>query len=70
VLIFHGENDTRVPFVNSQILYRALVDKGVPVTFWTFPREPHGPQEPAHLVHLFEVWTSFFDAELAKPTGR
>jgi dipeptidyl aminopeptidase/acylaminoacyl peptidase len=69
VLIFHGENDTRVPFVNSQILYRALVDKGVPVTFWSFPREPHGPQEPAHLEHLFEVWTSFFDAELAKPTG-
>jgi dipeptidyl aminopeptidase/acylaminoacyl peptidase len=64
-LIFHGESDERVPFVNAQILYRALHDRGVPVTFWAYPREPHGFQEPAHVQHLMETWAAFFDEQLA-----
>ncbi|MEO8702982.1 MAG: S9 family peptidase [Kofleriaceae bacterium] len=63
-LILHGESDHRVPFINGQILYRALADRGVPVTFWAYPREPHGFQEPAHVVHLFETWAAFFDRQL------
>jgi len=64
-LIFHGESDERVPFVNGQILYRALRDAGTPVTFWAYPREPHGFQEPAHVEHLMTTWAAFFDAQLA-----
>lgn len=64
-LILHGESDERVPFVNSQILYRALRDRGTPVTFWSYPREPHGFQEPAHSQHLLETWAAFFDEQLA-----
>lgn len=64
-LIFHGESDERVPFVNGQILYRALHDRGTPVTFWAYPREPHGFQEPAHSQHLLETWAAFFDEQLA-----
>jgi len=64
-LIFHGESDERVPFVNGQILYRALHDRGTPVTFWAYPREPHGFQEPAHSEHLLATWAAFFDEQLA-----
>jgi dipeptidyl aminopeptidase/acylaminoacyl peptidase len=64
-LIIHGENDERVPFVNGQILYRALHDRGVNVTFWAYPREPHGFQEPAHVEHFLELWATFFDQQLA-----
>jgi dipeptidyl aminopeptidase/acylaminoacyl peptidase len=61
----HGESDERVPFINGQILYRALRDSGTPVTFWAYPREPHGFQEPAHSEHLLETWAAFFDQQLA-----
>jgi dipeptidyl aminopeptidase/acylaminoacyl peptidase len=64
-LIIHGESDERVPFVNGQILYRALHDRGTPVTFWAYPREPHGFQEPAHTEHMLETWAAFFDEQLA-----
>lgn len=64
-LIIHGENDDRVPFVNGQILYRALQDRGTPVTFWAYPREPHGFQEPGHSEHMLETWAAFFDEQLA-----
>ncbi|MEJ7597259.1 MAG: prolyl oligopeptidase family serine peptidase [Kofleriaceae bacterium] len=68
-LIMHGREDSRVPFVNAQVLYRALSDRNVPVTFWAYPREPHGFQEPAHVQHLMETWAAFFDQQLAaKPT--
>lgn len=64
-LIIHGEADERVPFINGQILYRALRDRGVNVTFWAYPREPHGFQEPAHVEHFLEIWAAFFDQQLA-----
>jgi dipeptidyl aminopeptidase/acylaminoacyl peptidase len=69
-LIIHGENDSRVPFVNGQILYRALRDRGVDVTFWAYPREPHGFQEPAHIEHFLELWAQFFDQHLAASSAR
>lgn len=64
-LIIHGESDERVPFINGQILYRALRDRGTPVTFWAYPREPHGFQEPTHSEHLLATWARFFDEQLA-----
>jgi len=63
-LILHGESDARVPFVNAQVLYRALTDRGVPVAFWAYPREPHGFQEPAHQQHMLETWAAFLDEHL------
>jgi len=60
-LIFHGESDDRVPFVNGQILYRALADRGVAVKFWAYPRATHGFEEPAHVAHMMETWAAFFD---------
>ncbi len=63
-LILHGEDDARVPFINAQILYRALADRGTKVAMWAYPREGHGVQEPAHVQHLMETWAAFFDEHL------
>jgi len=65
-LILHGESDERVPFVNAQLIYRALADRGVKVQFWAYPREPHGFQEPAHVAHMMETWAAFFDEHLPR----
>lgn len=59
-LILHGENDERVSFSASRILYRALADVGCPVEFWSYPREPHGFREPAHTRHMLERWAHWY----------
>jgi dipeptidyl aminopeptidase/acylaminoacyl peptidase len=47
-LILHGGSDQRVPPSQGQELYMGLRQNGVPVEMVTFPREPHGLQEPRH----------------------
>jgi dipeptidyl aminopeptidase/acylaminoacyl peptidase len=49
VLILHGEQDARVPIGQARGFFRALRAHGVPVQFVTYPREPHGIAEYAHL---------------------
>ncbi len=60
-LILHGQDDDRVNFLNGLSLYRALSDVGCEVKFYAYPREPHGFQEPAHLVHRLETWLHWYD---------
>ena len=38
----HGENDSRVPFVEAEQIVSALQRRGVPVEFLRFPDEGHG----------------------------
>lgn len=45
----HGEQDVRVNPAESLNMYRALRARGVPTDLMTFPREGHGPSEPAHV---------------------
>ena len=59
-LVLHGQADDRVPFVEGQILHRALADVGCEVEFLAYPREPHGFQEPAHWVHMLTAWADWF----------
>jgi dipeptidyl aminopeptidase/acylaminoacyl peptidase len=47
-IVIHGENDTTDTIGQSMIYYQGLKDRGVPVRFIRFPREPHGFREPAH----------------------
>lgn len=47
-IIIHGEEDTTDTIGQSMMYYQGLKDRGVPVRFLRFPREPHGFQEPAH----------------------
>jgi len=59
-LIVHGQADERVPFMQGQMLYRALRDVGCEVEFLAFPREPHGFQEPAHQAYLLRAWAAWY----------
>lgn len=61
-LLLHGQSDDRVHFMNGVVYHRALLDVGVETKFWAYPREPHGFEEPAHLVHRYEAWRSWYDA--------
>jgi dipeptidyl aminopeptidase/acylaminoacyl peptidase len=47
-LLLHGERDTTDTIGQSMMYYQALKDRGVPVKFIRFPREPHGFREPHH----------------------
>jgi dipeptidyl aminopeptidase/acylaminoacyl peptidase len=60
-LILHGQSDDRVQFLNGLTLYRALSDVGCEAKFYAYPREPHGFQEPAHLVHRLDTWLRWYD---------
>lgn len=48
-ILFHGERDTTDTIGQSMMFYQALTDRGVPVRFLRFPREPHGFREPHHV---------------------
>ncbi|MBM3788855.1 MAG: S9 family peptidase, partial [Acidobacteria bacterium] len=48
-ILFHGEEDTTDTIGQSMIYYAGLKDRGVPVRFLRYPREPHGFREPHHV---------------------
>lgn len=60
-LIQHGEADQRVPLSQGQMLYRALVDLGVPVTMVTYPRSAHTAREPKLRIDVMERNLWWFD---------
>jgi len=47
-LIYHGEEDRRVPMEQSEQLYVSLRERGVPTEFVRYPREGHGIGEYWH----------------------
>jgi dipeptidyl aminopeptidase/acylaminoacyl peptidase len=47
-ILFHGEEDTTDTIGQSMIFYTGLKERGVPVKFLRYPREPHGFREPHH----------------------
>ena len=42
-LLIQGQSDTTDPLGQSEEMYRALRQEGVPVELVTYPRENHGP---------------------------
>ncbi len=69
-LILHGQQDTRVPFQQGIVLYRALKDVGCPVKFYAYPRENHNFVEPAHSVHVLRVWLDWYDSHAPGKAAR
>jgi dipeptidyl aminopeptidase/acylaminoacyl peptidase len=59
-LILHGQMDTRVPIGQAQELYLGLKKNDVPVELVFFPREPHGLQEPRHMLDKVKREYAFF----------
>ncbi len=59
-LILHGQADTRVPIGQAQELYMGLKKNNVPVELVFFPREPHGLQEPRHMMDKMKREYAFF----------
>jgi dipeptidyl aminopeptidase/acylaminoacyl peptidase len=53
-LIYHGEEDRRVPMEQSEKLYVSLRERGVPTEFVRYPREGHGIGEYWHRKDCFE----------------
>ncbi|MHB8647099.1 MAG: S9 family peptidase [Thermomicrobiales bacterium] len=59
LLILHGKNDARVPVTQAIGFERALRERGVPVQFVTYPREPHGVRERNHqrdILRRVRIW--------------
>jgi dipeptidyl aminopeptidase/acylaminoacyl peptidase len=60
-LILVGRDDARVPFPQSQQLYRALLGLRVPTEFVHYPREGHGLREPRHRADQHLRMLGWFD---------
>ena len=66
--LIHGENDERVP-ANAILLYRAL-KTSAPGAPRTYPDEPHGFQNPAHIAHMWsEGWRGIGRSSAADASG-
>jgi dipeptidyl aminopeptidase/acylaminoacyl peptidase len=60
-LIQHGEQDLRVPTSQGYELYGALKRRKVPVKMVTYPRTPHGIQEPKLMLDAMNRNLAWFD---------
>lgn len=61
-IIFHGTEDTNVPFSQGMEHYRALQQIGkAPVRFIIFPGEPHGLRKLSHQRRKMEEELAWFD---------
>ncbi|HTK32262.1 MAG TPA: S9 family peptidase [Candidatus Saccharimonadaceae bacterium] len=60
-LITVGDADQRVPYPQSQELYRALTALKVPTEFVHYPREGHGMREPRHRADELTRMRAWFD---------
>jgi len=64
-IIFHGTEDTSVPYEQGWEYYRALQQIGkAPVRFIVFPGEPHGLQKYTHQYRKVTEETAWFDRHL------
>jgi dipeptidyl aminopeptidase/acylaminoacyl peptidase len=54
LLVLHGQADIRVSPTQGSEMYMALKRKGVPAQMVTYPRTPHGPQEPKFVLDIMQ----------------
>jgi dipeptidyl aminopeptidase/acylaminoacyl peptidase len=65
-LIIHGEKDLRVPISQGQELYGALKKLNVKTQMVSYPRTPHGPQEPKFIQDIGERVINWFNENCRK----
>jgi len=63
-LILHGEADVRVPVSQGYEFYNALRRQKVPVKMVTYPRQPHGPNEPKFVMDIGQRLLDWFNGYL------
>jgi dipeptidyl aminopeptidase/acylaminoacyl peptidase len=65
-LYLHGEADIRVPISQGFEMYHALQRRGVETQMVTYPRTPHGPQEPKFVLDIMQRHIAWVEQHLAK----
>jgi dipeptidyl aminopeptidase/acylaminoacyl peptidase len=63
-LLVHGERDPLAPVQQAIEFYTALKHFGVPTQLVIYPREPHGFQERAHQIDLYQRIVDWVDRYL------
>ena len=53
-LVLHGESDIRVPTSQGYEFYHSLKREGVIAKMVTYPRQPHGPNEPKFVLDIMQ----------------
>ena len=53
-LYLHGEADNRVPISQAFEMYHAIQRLGIETQMVTYPRTPHGPQEPKFILDIMQ----------------
>jgi len=66
-LILQGDDDPVDPLGQSQELYRGLKRYGVETELVTYPREPHGFQEPKHRTDVLNRMLAWFQKYIPAP---
>ena len=64
VLILHGKEESRVPYVQGLELFRALKTAGKEVERVAYPGEEHGFRKPVHNIDRLKCWSAFYDKHL------
>ncbi len=64
--VIHGERDPRVPPSQGFEFYVAMKRLGIPTEMITYPRTPHGPQEPKFIQDIGERMIAWFNKNLRK----
>lgn len=64
--VIHGERDVRVPPSQGFEFYVAMKRLGVPTEMITYPRTPHGPQEPKFIQDIGERMIAWFNKNLRR----
>ncbi|NIR49264.1 S9 family peptidase [candidate division KSB1 bacterium] len=59
LLLLHGENDSRVPVVESRTMAIKLEELGKPVTYVEFPEQGHRVKGLENTVRVYRAWFDF-----------
>jgi dienelactone hydrolase len=60
IIFFHGLKDKVVPLSHSEVLYKALRDKGVPTALHTYPEEGHSFRAAETIADSLEKELAFY----------